>query len=31
MGPAGTKIEGGMKVSGFKTLGRLVDHMLGRG
>jgi DNA repair protein RadA/Sms len=31
MGPAATKGEGGMKVSGFKTLGALVDHMLGRG
>ncbi|MDB5679999.1 DNA repair protein RadA, partial [Sphingomonas bacterium] len=31
MGPAGTKNEGGMRVSGFKTLGALVDHMLGRG
>jgi DNA repair protein RadA/Sms len=30
-GPAATKGEGGMKVSGFRTLGQLVDHMLGRG
>lgn len=30
-GPAAVKGEGGMKVSGFRTLGQLVDHMLGRG
>src|SRR3569623_501034 len=30
MGPAGTKADG-MRVSGFRTLGALVDHMLGRG
>jgi len=29
-GPAATKSDG-MRVSGFKTLGALVDHMLGRG
>jgi DNA repair protein RadA/Sms len=30
-GPAAVKGEGGVKVSGFRTLGQLVDHMLGRG
>ena len=30
-GPQAVKGEGGMKVSGFRTLGQLVDHMLGRG
>ena len=28
--PAGAKAEGGVKVSGFKTLAQLVDHLLGR-
>ncbi|QDZ07347.1 DNA repair protein RadA [Sphingomonas panacisoli] len=30
LGPSATKSDG-MRVSGFKTLGALVDHMLGRG
>ena len=31
LGPASTKSESGIKISGFRTLGQLVDHMLGRG
>ena len=31
LGPSGAKGEGGVKLSGFRTLGALVDHMLGRG
>ena len=31
LGPAAVKSESGVKVSGFRTLGQLVDHMLGRG
>ncbi|MES2096258.1 MAG: DNA repair protein RadA [Pseudomonadota bacterium] len=31
LGPAAMKPEGGMRINGFKTLGALVDHMLGRG
>jgi DNA repair protein RadA/Sms len=31
LGPAAMKPEGGMRINGFKTLGTLVDHMLGRG
>ena len=28
--PAGAKAEGGLRVSGFKTLAQVVDHLLGR-
>ena len=28
--PAGAKAEGGVRVSGFRTLAQLVDHLLGR-
>jgi DNA repair protein RadA/Sms len=31
LGPAATKSENEIKISGFRTLGQLVDHMLGRG
>jgi len=31
LGPASTKSENEIKISGFRTLGQLVDHMLGRG
>jgi DNA repair protein RadA/Sms len=31
LGPASVTGEGGMTVTGFKTLGALVDHMLQRG
>lgn len=31
LGPAGMKDDGGVSVSGFRTLGALVDNMLGRG
>ena len=30
LGPAAIKSESGVKVSGFRSLGQLVDHMLGR-
>ena len=31
LGPAGMSDNAGLRLSGFKTLGALVDHMLGRG